>query len=322
MKRLYTYLTEAMSKNLKDEDVKEIADQILTELKKTNNLKKFVDTMNKLLEKCSREDNAALWYAAIKDLFDGEYEDGQQYNASYEDIAIADLYPTQSEIDLENSAKWFTKKFINWNTVENIYTKKDYGSNFGFPILVYRDGKNWIIDGHHRWSQVGLLNYDGSVHCLVISGPAKVQDFLKITQGAIAAVIADDNNSNNGEGGKLPVGKARPENNIFGPALKDDKLKERCLEIMKSEGTEEILPERVHNFRPDINTPEDLGELVCSNRDAMVRNGQKPASWAAPRPVMPQTDTASPRGFKADGVTDEGGALAALANHGKMPSLK
>ena len=48
MKRLYTYLTEAMSKNLKDEDVKEIADQILTELKKTNNLKKFVDTMNKL----------------------------------------------------------------------------------------------------------------------------------------------------------------------------------------------------------------------------------------------------------------------------------
>ena len=321
MKELSEYIFEALTTN-NDEEVKKLSGELLDILKKQGNLKKFVTTMNKLLEKCSREDNAAVWYAAIKDLFDGEYGDGQKYDAKYENISVKDLYPTQSEIDIENSAKWLSTKFINMGTVDAIFTKKDYGSNFGCPVLVYDDGKKWIIDGHHRWSQVGLLNPNGSLYCLVVSGPAKVQDFLKLTQGAIAAVIADESNPNHGEGGKLPVGKARPENNIFGSALKGDKLKKRILDMMSMEGTGDILPELVNKYVDDVNDEDSLAEFIMDNRDKLVANGQKPESWAAPRPVMPQTDTASPRGFKAAGAEEEGGALYAISKKGSLPKLK
>ena len=124
MKKLTEYIFEALTAN-NDEEVKKLSEEILDILKKQGNLKKFVTTLNKLLEKCSREDNAAVWYAAIKDLFDGEYGNGQKYDAKYENISVKDLYPTQSEIDIENSAKWLSTKFINMGTVDAIFTKND-----------------------------------------------------------------------------------------------------------------------------------------------------------------------------------------------------
>lgn len=312
-------ITEIINEAL--DDVESIENEILRQLKKKNNLRSFVEAMNKMLKHSSKDDNGAMWYAAIKDLFDGQKEDGKKYTAHYESILVSDLFPTQSEIDIVNSAKWVLPKFINNGTVDSIFNDDNYGKAFGCPVLVFNDGCNWIIDGHHRWSQVGLLNPEGSLHCLVISGPCDVKEFLKLTQGAIAAVIADKDNVNHGEGGTLPVGKAAPQNNIFGNALKGDKLKDKMIEMMNDGGTEETLPMQVSNYIKNIKTDEDVAEHVCNCRDLFIKNGQQPKSWAAPRPVMPQTDTASPRGFKAPGAEDEGGAISALIK-GYFPSLK
>ena len=53
MKKLTEYIFEALTAN-NDEEVKKLSGEILDILKKQGNLKKFVTTMNELLEKCSR----------------------------------------------------------------------------------------------------------------------------------------------------------------------------------------------------------------------------------------------------------------------------
>ena len=140
--------------------------------------------------------------------------------------------------DIENSAKWAKKKKFAKN-VDEMFADKPFGQQIPVPVLVYNDGnKNWIIDGHHRWSQVGLLNYDAELNCMVIEGTESVRDFLKLTQSIIAGVIAKRNDFKKATDEKqtIPVGKAKPENNIFGDALKGDKIKERMKELLHHHG--------------------------------------------------------------------------------------
>ena len=341
MKHLLEYIAEALLFEGNDEESKITSDNLLKALNNhSGNLTDFVKALNQALKHADDNDNAKLWMGAIKDLFDGE--NGEQYKASnHVAVKITDLYPTQSEIDIENSAKWATK---DWGAkgVADMFKNEAFGKSFPVPVLVYKaDGKNWIIDGHHRWSQVGLINRDASLDCLVVEGPESVQDFLKITQGTIASVLASDNGNKGKKGDhQLPVGAAKPENNIFGPNLKGDKLKEKIIEMFSNNsGNAKI----VYNTLVKLNKmdkngnliKEDLGgqlktainsigELVMNNRDKMVENGQNPPKWAAPRPVMPQSDAAGPNDPKdaKDGNPDnEGSALYKILHKGKFPSV-
>jgi hypothetical protein len=321
MKHLVQYIIEKLEKS---EDVKELSDKMLQDLSKKGNLKVFVDELNKILGKTQSGDNTKLWMAALKDLFDGQNEEGKKYTASPgQSISCADLYPTQSEIDIENSAKWATK---DWGVrcIPQMFDGSAFGANFAVPVLVYKDkGKNWIIDGHHRWSQVGLMNPDAHVSCMVVEGPEPVQDFLKIVQGMIAAIIGDDSKPNKGDGGKLPVGKAAPQNNIFGSALKGDKLAKRVVELFK--GHDNILADAIKYLNDagvDVKSAEDIGKLVEKNRDIFVSRKQTPPSWAAPRPVMPQTDRAGITGPDDAAPANTGSALNILLNGAKFKDLK
>ena len=318
MKHLIQYILEQL------EETKELSDKMLKDLGKKGNLKVFVDELNKILEKTQHGDNTKLWMAALKDLFDGQNEEGKKYTASPgQSISCTDLYPTQSEIDIENSAKWATK---DWGVkcIPQMFDGSAFGAGFAVPVLVYKDkGKNWIIDGHHRWSQVGLINPEAKVSCMVIEGPESVQNFLKIVQGMIAAIIGDDSKPNNGENGKLPVGKAAPQNNIFGPALKGDKLAKRVAELFQ--GHDKILEDAIkylNNVGVDVKSAEDIGKLVEKNRDFFVDNKQTPPSWAAPRPVMPQTDRAGMSGPDDAAPANSGSALNILLNGAKFKDLK
>lgn len=318
MKHLAQYIIEKLT------EVKELSDNLLKDLSKKGNLKQFVNELNRVLDKTHKGDNTKIWMAALKDLFDGQNEDGEKYIASPgQSISCADLYPTQSEIDIENSAKWATK---DWGVkcIPQMFDGSAFGARFPVPVLVYRDkGKNWIIDGHHRWSQVGLINPDANLSCMVIEGPETVQNFLKIVQGMIAAIIGDDTKPNPGENGHLPVGKAVPQNNIFGPALKGDKLAERVVELFK--GHDDILAQAIKYLNDagvDVSSAEDIGKLVEKNRDIFVSHKQTPPSWAAPRPVMPQTDRAGASGPEDAAPANTGSALNILLNGAKFKDLK
>ena len=339
MKNLLKYINESLFFESDEPEIN--SDNLLKALnKRSGDLKEFVQALNEALKHASKDDNAKLWMGAIKDLFDGEH--GEQYKAqNHVAIKITELYPTQSEIDIENSAKWATKS---WGAkgVENMFKNEAFGKTFPVPVLVYKaDGKNWIIDGHHRWSQVGLINREASLDCLVVTGPESVQDFLKITQGAIASVIASDNKNNGKKGDKqLPVGAAKPDNNIFGPKLEGDKLKERIIEMFKNNTTNakivwkalmkagkmnqngELVNEGLGGHLKTVIS--SLGELVMNNRDKMIENNQNPPKWAAPRPVMPQSDAAGPNNPNdaKDGNPDnEGSALYNILHKSKFPSI-
>lgn len=335
MKKLLDYMLESLltesDKNNNDKDskkaekVKELRSKIVDSLSKQTDLKSFVGLINQILEKSDSKDNASIWYAAIKTLFDGQPDEGVEeveYSAKEANVPVSELYPTQSEIDIVNSAKWVEADKLNNGAIKAIFTEKDFGKNFGCPVLVYNDGsKKWIIDGHHRWSQVGLLNMEGGLSCLVINGKEKVQDFLKVTQGAIASVLAN-RKLNSGTVEKLPEGDARAQNNIFGQALKGDNLAKRVKEMLEKQKTGDLLVEKLKEQGVEVENVDDVAKLVTSNRDKMVENKQVPENWAAPRPVMPQTDKASVKGGKGEPVSQDvdGTALNKLKK-GVMPKL-
>lgn len=335
MKKLLDYMLESLltesDKNNNDKDsqkaekIKELRSKIVKSLTKQTDLKSFVGLINQILEKADSKDNASIWYAAIKTLFDGQPDEGVEeveYSAKEANIPVSELYPTQSEIDIVNSAKWVKEKMLNNGAVKAIFTEKDFGKNFGCPVLVYNDGsKKWIIDGHHRWSQVGLLNMEGGLSCLVINGKEKVQDFLKVTQGAIASVLAN-RKLNNGSAEKLPKGEANAENNIFGQALKGDKLTERVKKMLEDNNTSDLFVEKLKEQGVKVENVDDAAKLVTSNRDKMVENKQVPENWAAPRPVMPQTDKGSVKGGEKEPVSqDVDGTALNKIKKGVMPKL-
>lgn len=337
MKKLLDYMLESLliesdeNKNDKGSEntgkIKELKSKIVNALSKQTDLKSFVGLINRILEKASSDDNAALWYEALKTLFDGQKDDGIEevtYKAESENIPVSKLYPTQSEIDIVNSAKWVKPDMLNKDAVKAIFNEKDFGASFGCPVLVYNDGKKyWIIDGHHRWSQVALLNPEGGLACLVVEGKEKVQDFLKVTQGAMASVLANRELNNIPSKTKgLPVGDAKPENNIFGQALKGDKLTERIKQMLEETKSGDLLVEKLKEQNIKVENVDDVAKLVTSNRDKMIERKQVPENWAAPRPVMPQTDKGSVKGEKDESPAPDvdGTALNKIKN-GAMPKL-
>ena len=102
-------------------------------------------------------------------------------------VAARSLRPTQADIGFSNSlADQVIDEFGSTTKVledEPIML----GPGGGSPILTY-DGK-WILDGHHRWSQVMMTNPDGKVAISDLSGGGLEgpEDALKATQLAIAA---------------------------------------------------------------------------------------------------------------------------------------
>ena len=335
MKHLTEYILEALlyesEDKVDDKKVAKMQKKILELLiQKEGNLSNFVNQLNKILLSANKQDNSKEWLLAIKALFDGDKENIKANidtidfeDPKYGSIPVSKLFPTQSEIDIQNSIKHWVAHPEN---LPNIWKDKDFGHNFGVPVLVYTtDGsKYWIIDGHHRWSQVALLNPEGAVHCMLMKGKMSPIQFLELTQSAIAAVIANPNNKNNGVDGKLKQGKAVEENNIFGKNLKDNEaFKKKITEIIgdQKDAVVKYIPDEVKKDNKDFNFDSVL-DLMVNNREIMIKKGQVPPKNAAPRPVMPQSDSAAPEGEKGKPAPDnEGSALNYIAK-GNFPNFK
>ena len=58
-------------------------------------------------------------------------------------------------------------------------------ADVGGPVVTY-NGK-YVIDGHHRWSQVYAANPDAKVPTIDIRGNLKPSEMLKVVHAAIAA---------------------------------------------------------------------------------------------------------------------------------------
>jgi len=120
---------------------------------------------------------------------DGQPQD-EKISVTSGAVKASNLTATQAEIGFGNSLA---------DQVQNKYdaTKTALGLNGSpivmssksgpVPILVY-NGK-YILDGHHRWSQIMMVNPDGDVKVDSIQGPGieNEEEALKAMQFAIAA---------------------------------------------------------------------------------------------------------------------------------------
>lgn len=107
--------------------------------------------------------------------YGGKFADLQLNIASIQ-LPVKNLIPTQSEIDMTNSLKY---------TLQG----KDISTCFYDPVVIIRpiitfNGK-YVVDGHHRWSQIYLTNPKANLACLDISGKLKPLDMLKAVQTTI-----------------------------------------------------------------------------------------------------------------------------------------
>jgi len=188
-------------------------------------------------------------------------------------IPVMKLLPTQNEIGFDQS-------------VMNLLTDQ-YGSldsflkgnaDVGGPIVTYA-GK-YIIDGHHRWSQVFAANPFAKLESLDIAekpGFAHT-DMLKVVHGAIAAQL-----------GQVPAADPKGVNLLKGVELAtiqsavQENLDPKAEKVWTSNS-----PVRAGREKIEIMNPGDIATAIFTNLELMIK--RKYATGAPGRKSMPQSD--------------------------------
>ena len=117
---------------------------------------------------------------------------------------------------IENSLSYPLSK-LDKKSLNNLLTStKGKSYTAGGPIVVFSDGTtNYVIDGHHRWSQVQSVNPDAFITGMVMTSKVAMdaKEVLKAVQMAILKVVQD-----NAPGAELPAAKGAGEDveaNLF-----------------------------------------------------------------------------------------------------------
>ena len=133
----------------------------------------FVSKLSELI----KDDKVSAFLNA--GLADGDPED-DKITAKRGAIAVSSLKPTQNEIDLKGSVGW---PFKNPGTIAGILAGT--AGVINSPLVV---SNGYVIDGHHRWSQVYCLNPSATIECIDF-GFKSPDMALKMVDAAIAAKI-------------------------------------------------------------------------------------------------------------------------------------
>lgn len=180
--------------------------------------------------------------------------------------SVKTLIPTQNEIDVDKSLKYPLTSAQS----ADIILKGGTVSIAGKDIVTSGNGK-YIVDGHHRWSQVYVVNPEAKITALDLSDIQKPMDALKATQLGIAADI-----------GKIPTQAVKGTNLL--------KIDEQSL---LSYVQQTISPDVIEVFKK-YNKGQDAASIatyIWGNVKQMQQNNQ-PVSGAPKRDIMPQTDDA------------------------------
>ena len=198
-------------------------------------------------------------------------------------IKAKDLHPTQNEIDVGKSLSYQ----VSGKNPEQVKQILDGGPvTVNLPLVVYDyNGTYYIVDGHHRWSQVFLLNPNCEIDSLVFKNSAgdtaqDPADMLRDFQGAIA--IAND--------GEVPQSTVAPGMNMFN--WSSDQLREYL-----DKNIQDGMISAYQDFYNSELDKDDIENSIIGNA-GLMKKSNKPIKNAPSRAVMPQTDT----GVKKTGV--------------------
>jgi hypothetical protein len=251
-----------LSSLLKEEESAE--EKVKTLITKVANYDEFVKQLGSL----AGDPKVQAFIKAGKS--DGDQAD-DKLTAVSKQIAVIDLRPTQNEIDVQGSLKW---PLTQVTSLMNCLKKGPV--TIKAPVVTYNG--QWIIDGHHRWSQLYSMNKEGIINCIDLVGPKMNPiNVLKIVQLAIAADL-----------GSVPTAEVKGQNLLkldgAGVAkyvienIKDDCV--RAFNKMRGASMGKLEPRSI------------AGKIIVPNVMEMQNTG-KPASGAPKRDVMPQTDDAT-----------------------------
>ncbi len=151
-------------------------------------LEGFCEELDFLLK--DDDPKAKALYDTLKDGWQKEYGDVKVEKGT---IDVKDFHPTQGEIFTEKSLVPFLNgeaKVGDEPSVKAVLKEDSPTIDLGKPLVVCRvGGKNYIIDGHHRWSKVCMFNPNAKMNAYIIDGDKTfkdAEDVLKFAQGTLA----------------------------------------------------------------------------------------------------------------------------------------
>jgi hypothetical protein len=202
-------------------------------------------------------------------LTDGRLND-EKFKLTTGSYAVKSLKPTQNEIGAEESLKTIlTDQYGSLNDFLAGNPK------FPSPIITY-NGK-YIIDGHHRWSQVYAANPDAKISVLNITGKLPARDIIK----TIHTAIAIDSGEAKTRDTNLKSGNLLTFNSDKIKEYVDDKLNDKAREVWKANG---------------FNSDEAIAARIAGNINMMIKKSS-PDSWAPERSSMPQPDESNSKNW-------------------------
>lgn len=203
-------------------------------------------------------------------------------------IPVKDLKPTQNEIDVDKSLK-----FPLTNAQSAAVCLKGGNVSIAGKNIVTGGGGKFIIDGHHRWSQLYCLNPEAKITAMDVTNITDPIAGLKATQLGIAGDI-----------GKVPTAKVEGSNLL---KMGKDALIAYVVKTITPEVVQVFVAKGVGKGKsafskiaaktkplqeaPDNQTKIAIAEYIWKNVEKMQQNNQ-PVSGAPGRNIMPQTDDA------------------------------
>ena len=208
--------------------------------------------------------------------------------------AVSSLIPMQKEIDIDKSLGWPIVKTQGSGLADNVSASGPV--ELGSPIVIF-NGK-YIVDGHHRWSQLYACNRNASIVAIDITNPhIKPIEALKAVQAAIAH-----------QTGKVPVQTVDSVNLI---GIAEDTLRgwlaknvtpdvvDNCVGAMD----EIALLANASLDQEGLNEKNLIIEAIVKNV-ASMNETSTPISGAPSRSEMPQTDNVDWMAPLEDGEID------------------
>lgn len=274
---------EALDGIYEDDDAdfeKEIKD-----LKSKSDMGNLVDALDDLTDE----------QLALLEMGFGDGEKATKMNTEVMDIPAKDLHPTQNEIDVKKSLGY---QCSGQNPTQIKQILENGPITIKAPVVVYDyNGTYYIVDGHHRWSQIFLLNPNCKISCLVFKNSAgntaqDPADMLRDFQGAIA--VAND--------GEMPSSTVEAGYNIF------DWMSESGAPKLKDYLDENIKDGMVNAYREYYNSEidkDDIKNAILAN-SGLMNKSNKPIKNAPTRDVMPQTEVPGEQGKTGIEVAKKG----------------
>ena len=167
----------------------------------------LVDSLNAEKEKCnlSNPQNGNVDLSNINSPWDSKRLEKLGLINKLVSIKVKDLQPTQNEIGLQNSLDFA----LTQDDATQYFSEKPI--MIAGPILTYKG--THVLDGHHRWSQLYMLNPEAEILAFNIEEKEGVdpEGMLKLLQKAIGAYF-----------GSLPQASSDGTINVFSDKTKID----------------------------------------------------------------------------------------------------